>query len=62
MLEDGDFASDVKLLMGANKHEGIFCADFLYGGFIRPNNLINDTEFLANEAVPLILKALGILI
>ena len=45
--------------MGANKHEGLFGINYIYRMFIRPNNLINDTEFLTNDAVPMVLKALG---
>jgi hypothetical protein len=35
-----------------------FCAD-LYNDFLVPNNLVNDSQFLANDLVPVIIKALG---
>lgn len=60
LFESGDYATDVRVLMGANKHEGLFGINYIYRMFIRPNNLINDTEFLTNDAVPMVLKALGI--
>ena len=59
MFESGDYATNVRVLMGANKHEGLFGINYIYHMFIRPNNLINDTEFLTNDAVPTVLKALG---
>ena len=59
MFESGDYATDVRVLMGANKHEGLFCTDYIYQLFIRPNNLTNNTDYLSNDFVPMILKALG---
>jgi len=59
ILLDGDYPTDAILLMGANKHEGLYCANFLYSHYIRPFGLADDEEYLTNDLVPTILSALG---
>lgn len=60
LMETGNYATDVPILYGANKQEGTLVLAYLYNDFLVPNNLVNDSQFLANDLVPVIIKALGV--
>lgn len=49
-------------MFGANEGEGIMAFDIMLGGYIRPNNLLDDEEFWKYDAVGVVLGALGCII
>ncbi|XP_032791458.2 cholinesterase 1 [Daphnia magna] len=59
LFNSGNFAT-VPTMFGANKQEGTLVLGVLYNGYLAPNNLTEDEEFLANELVPQLLVALHI--
>ncbi|XP_046631305.1 cholinesterase 1-like isoform X3 [Daphnia pulicaria] len=59
LFSSGNFAT-VPTMLGANKQEGTLVLGILYNGFLVPNNLTEDEEFLANDLVPTLLTALHI--
>ncbi|XP_065576029.1 carboxylesterase 4A-like [Artemia franciscana] len=58
LMERGEFLTDVNVIFGANKHEGTFITGVIYEGYLAPNNLVNDTEYLKRECFYEILNAL----
>ncbi|KAK7079163.1 Carboxylesterase 5A [Halocaridina rubra] len=56
---DGD-ASDVPLLIGANKHEGSFVLAIMYLEYFVPHGLINDSIYMNEGMIPDILNAFGV--
>ncbi|XP_021948721.1 carboxylesterase 4A [Folsomia candida] len=57
---DSGEQANVPLLMGSTKHDGSFVLGILYHRFLAANGLVNDTLFLRNELVPLILNSFGL--
>jgi carboxylesterase type B len=60
LLETGQYATDVPLLMGANSQEGTLILGIAYNNFLVSNNLTDDYEFLKNDLVGVLLNTLGI--
>lgn len=52
--------SNVPIMFGANKQEGVLVLSYTYIDFLVPNNLTENATFLANDLVPVILKSLHI--
>ncbi|KAK7079156.1 Carboxylesterase 5A [Halocaridina rubra] len=57
--EDGD-ASDVPLMIAANKHEGSFVLGIMYSAYLDPNGYVNDTIYLQNQMISDLLNAFGV--
>jgi len=60
MMESGDYNTDVPILFGTTKQEGVLVLGVMYYGFLIRHGLIHNETYLANNAVPDFLKALGI--
>ncbi|KAF2361228.1 Carboxylesterase type B [Trinorchestia longiramus] len=58
-VEQG-LGNKVPFLSGCNRDEGSYVFALITEEYLKPNNLMNDTEYLANEAIPDILVAAGI--
>jgi len=59
LFASGNYSA-VPALFGANKQEGTLVLGLLYGSYLLPNGLIDNSTYLANDAVSDILKALYI--
>lgn len=58
-LKDGNF-SDVPLIIGTNKHEGSFVLTIMYTEFLKPNNYLDDPEYLQNDMMIDFLNCFGV--
>jgi hypothetical protein len=47
-------------MFGANSHEGSFVYGVVYNGFLMPNNLTENEDFLRHELLPYLLRAIGV--
>ncbi|TRY73092.1 hypothetical protein TCAL_02196 [Tigriopus californicus] len=59
ILISGNYTK-VPIMFGANKHEGSYVYGVVYFDFLVPNNIQNDTEFMRDELVLTLLRAVGI--
>lgn len=59
LIDRGDYAIEVPILMGANEGEGIMAFDMMLGSYVKPNNLMDSYEFWKYDAVSVIIGALG---
>jgi hypothetical protein len=50
----------VPIMFGANSHEGSFVYGVVYNGFLVPNNLTENEDFLRHELLPYLLRAIGV--
>lgn len=41
------------------RFKGLYCANYLYSHYIRPNGLENDVDYLTNDLIPAILDVVG---
>ncbi|CAB3383498.1 Hypothetical predicted protein [Cloeon dipterum] len=47
-------------IFGGNKHEGTMPLHFMYGNYLKPNDLLEDEQFMSREVTRLFLNFLGI--
>lgn len=59
LIDRGDYAIEVPILMGANEGEGIMAFDMMLDSYVKPNNLLDSEEFWKYDAVSVIIGALG---
>lgn len=59
ILISGNYTK-LPIMFGANKHEGSYVYGVVYFDFLEPNNFQNDTDFLRDELVLTLLRAVGI--
>jgi len=60
LIDRGEYAIEVPILMGANEGEGIMAFDMMLGSYVKPNGLMDSEEFWKYDAVSVIIGALGI--
>lgn len=58
ILEDGEYLK-IPTMGGAVRDEGSLVAGLMWDDFIVPNNYTNDTKFLRDETIPMLLNAFG---
>ncbi|CAB3370890.1 Hypothetical predicted protein [Cloeon dipterum] len=46
------------MLIGVNKHEGLYVLDYVYQAYLLANNLVGNTDFLKNDFVTVLLNAI----
>jgi len=60
LMESGNYTTDIDIMFGANQQEGIYVLGVILNDYLRPNNLMNDTQFFKSEFMATLLKCVGI--
>jgi len=60
LIESGNYHTEAHIMFGANEGEGIMAFDMMLDGYIKANDLLDDTDFFKYDVVRIILGALNV--